>query len=85
MVRPGDRVVIPTQASDGALTVPWTTLFDRGVAVGFGRTHDRRYTTMLRGDLVVSGRARPARSSPITAGSTTPPGCSGISTPAPRG
>ncbi len=30
----------------------------RLVAVRFGRTHDRRYTRLLR-DLVVSGRARP--------------------------
>jgi glutathione-independent formaldehyde dehydrogenase len=27
--------------------------------VGFGRTHDRRYTVLLR-DLVLSGRARPS-------------------------
>ena len=31
-----------------------------GVTVGFGRTHDRRYTVALR-DLVLSGRARPGR------------------------
>ncbi|WBB70015.1 glutathione-independent formaldehyde dehydrogenase [Micromonospora sp. WMMD812] len=40
------------------LTAPWGTLFSKGVAVRFGRTHDRRYTLRLR-DLVVSGRARP--------------------------
>lgn len=50
----------PRGASDGALTVPWAAFFDKGVAVGFGRTHDRRYTTLLR-DLVVSGRARPSQ------------------------
>lgn len=44
--------------ADGSLTVPWATFFAKGVSVGFGRTHDRRYTTMLR-DLVVGGRARP--------------------------
>ena len=43
---------------DGRLTVPWATLFAKGVSVGFGRTHDRRYTVLLR-DLVLSGRARP--------------------------
>jgi len=43
---------------DGSLTVPWATLFTKGISVNFGRTHDRRYTTLLR-DLVVSGRARP--------------------------
>jgi glutathione-independent formaldehyde dehydrogenase len=46
--------------SDGSLTVPWATFFDKGVSVRFGRTHDRRYTTLLR-DLVVAGRARPGR------------------------
>jgi glutathione-independent formaldehyde dehydrogenase len=40
------------------LVAPWGTLFSKGVTVGFGRTHDRRYTMLLR-DLVVSGRARP--------------------------
>jgi glutathione-independent formaldehyde dehydrogenase len=50
----------PHGSSDGALTVPWATLFAKGVSVGFGRTHDRRYTTRLR-DLVVSGRAHPGR------------------------
>jgi glutathione-independent formaldehyde dehydrogenase len=35
-------------------------LFNKGVTVGFGRTHDRRYTTHLR-DLIVSGRARPSQ------------------------
>jgi glutathione-independent formaldehyde dehydrogenase len=40
------------------LVAPWGTLFGKGVTVRFGRTHDRRYTLLLR-DLVVSGRARP--------------------------
>jgi len=40
------------------LIAPWGTLFSKGVAVRFGRTHDRRYTRLLR-DLVVSGRAKP--------------------------
>lgn len=40
------------------LTAPWGTLFSKGVAVRFGRTHDRRYTRLLR-DLVTSGRAKP--------------------------
>jgi glutathione-independent formaldehyde dehydrogenase len=50
----------PTGSADGALRVPWATLFGKGVGVGFGRTHDRRYTTRLR-DLVVAGRAHPGR------------------------
>jgi glutathione-independent formaldehyde dehydrogenase len=31
--------------ADGSLQVPWAALFNKGVTVGFGRTHDRRYTT----------------------------------------
>ncbi len=50
----------PSGRTDGSLQVPWATLFAKGVRVGFGRTNDRRYTTMLR-DLVVSGRAKPGR------------------------
>lgn len=34
------------------------SFFGEGVAVRFGRTHDRRYSLLLR-DLVGSGRARP--------------------------
>src|SRR5579875_2098651 len=48
----------PEGRADGKLTVPWATLFSKGISVGFGRTHDRRYTTRLR-DLVVDGRAHP--------------------------
>lgn len=43
---------------DGRLTVPWATLFSKGVSVNFGRTHDRRYTVLLR-DLVMARRAWP--------------------------
>jgi glutathione-independent formaldehyde dehydrogenase len=50
----------PEGSPDGHLRVPWATFFNKGVSVRFGRTNDRRYTTMLR-DLVVAGRARPAR------------------------
>jgi glutathione-independent formaldehyde dehydrogenase len=45
-------------APDGRLTVPWATFFTKGISIGFGRTHDRRYTVLLR-DLVLAGRARP--------------------------
>jgi glutathione-independent formaldehyde dehydrogenase len=44
---------------DGRLTVPWGTFFAKGVSIGLGRTHDRRYTVLVR-DLVLSGRARPS-------------------------
>ena len=46
--------------ADGSLQVPWAALSDKGVTVGFGRTHDRRHTTHLR-DLIISGRARPGQ------------------------
>ena len=46
--------------ADGSLQVPWAVLFNKGVTVGLGRTHDRRYTTHLR-DLIISGRARPSQ------------------------
>jgi glutathione-independent formaldehyde dehydrogenase len=49
----------PAGHADGHLTVPWATFFGKGVSVGFGRTHDRRYTVLLR-DMILSGRARPA-------------------------
>lgn len=51
----------PGPGADGHenLVAPWGTLFSKGVAVRFGRTHDRRYTVLLR-DLVVAGRARPS-------------------------
>ena len=43
----------------GDLTVPWQTLFRKGVAIGMGRDHDERYNTQLR-DLIIAGRARPS-------------------------
>ncbi|HEY2522727.1 MAG TPA: glutathione-independent formaldehyde dehydrogenase [Streptosporangiaceae bacterium] len=48
----------PEGSGDGRLTVPWATFFSKGVTVGFGRTHDRRYTAHLR-DLILRHRARP--------------------------
>jgi glutathione-independent formaldehyde dehydrogenase len=53
-----DLAPAPEGSADGHIRAPWATLFDKGISVGFGRTNDRRYTTMLR-DLVVAGRARP--------------------------
>ncbi|AEW92649.1 alcohol dehydrogenase [Streptantibioticus cattleyicolor NRRL 8057 = DSM 46488] len=50
----------PHGHADGTLQVPWAVLFDKGVRVGFGRTHDRRYTRLLR-DLILTGRAEPQR------------------------
>ena len=48
----------PEGSGDGRLTVPWATFFSKGITVGFGRTHDRRYTAHLR-DLILRHRARP--------------------------
>ncbi|MEU6110470.1 glutathione-independent formaldehyde dehydrogenase [Streptomyces albidoflavus] len=50
----------PAGHRDGSLRVPWAQLFDKGVRVGFGRTHDRRYTRLLR-DLILDGRAHPEK------------------------
>jgi glutathione-independent formaldehyde dehydrogenase len=55
-----DLTPAPEGSHDGSLRVHWATLFDKGISVRFGRTHDRRYTTRLR-DLIISGRARPGR------------------------
>jgi glutathione-independent formaldehyde dehydrogenase len=54
-----DLCPAPEGHSDGRLMVPWATFFSKGVSVRFGRTHDRRYTVLLR-DLILSGRARPS-------------------------
>ena len=53
-----DKAPRPESDAHGSLRVPWATLFSKGVTVGFGRTHDRRYTTHLR-DMILAGRARP--------------------------
>ena len=55
-----DLAPAPDGSATGRLTVPWATFFTKGVPVGFGRTHDRRYTTRLR-DLVIAGRAQPGK------------------------
>jgi glutathione-independent formaldehyde dehydrogenase len=53
-----DLLPAPAGFGDGRLTVPWATFFAKGVSVNFGRTHDRRYTVLLR-DMVLAGRALP--------------------------
>jgi glutathione-independent formaldehyde dehydrogenase len=53
-----DLYPVPGGHADGRLTVPWATFFGKGVSVRLGRTHDRRYTVLVR-DLVLAGRARP--------------------------
>lgn len=41
----------------GRLTVPWATLFNKGIRVAFGRDQDKRYDSVLR-NLIVEGRAK---------------------------
>jgi glutathione-independent formaldehyde dehydrogenase len=43
----------------GEYLVPWGTLFKKGVSVGMGRDHDKRYNDHLR-DAIVSGRLKPS-------------------------
>lgn len=60
----GPRSVSVEEVEDAGIedpddvVIPWATFFAKGISIGFGRTHDRRYTTLLR-DLIISGRARP--------------------------
>jgi len=45
-------------ARQGNYLIPWGTLFRKGVTIGMGRDHDKRYNDRLR-DAIVSGRLRP--------------------------
>jgi len=45
-------------ARSGNYLIPWGTLFRKGVTVGMGRDHDKRYNDFLR-DSIVSGRIAP--------------------------
>ena len=42
-------------AKSGAYLIPWGSLFKKGVCVGMGRDHDKRYNDLLR-DAIVRGR-----------------------------
>jgi glutathione-independent formaldehyde dehydrogenase len=44
---------------EGRLDVPWGKLLARGVTIGMGRDHDKRYNDFLR-DLIAAGRIRPS-------------------------
>ncbi len=46
-------------AKRGEYAIPWGTLFKKGVSVGMGRDHDKRYNDHLR-DAIVSGRIKPS-------------------------
>ncbi len=54
-----DHDPAPEGTEDGHLEVPWASFFSKGITLGFGRTHDRRYTVPLR-DMITAGGARPA-------------------------
>jgi glutathione-independent formaldehyde dehydrogenase len=45
-------------ARRGDYLIPWGTLFKKGVSVGMGRDHDKRYNDRLR-DAIVAGRLKP--------------------------
>lgn len=56
---PNDAKPVGEIERRGDLTVPWQTLFRKGITVGMGRDHDKRYNTQLR-DLIIAGRAKPS-------------------------
>jgi glutathione-independent formaldehyde dehydrogenase len=47
-------------ARTGDYTIPWGTLFRKGVIIGMGRDDDKRYNDHLR-DLIVAGRIKPGK------------------------
>ncbi len=46
-------------AQHGDYLIPWGTLFKKGISIGMGRDHDKRYNDHLR-DAIVSGRLKPS-------------------------
>jgi glutathione-independent formaldehyde dehydrogenase len=56
---PNDAKPVGELERRGDLAVPWQTLFRKGITVGMGRDHDKRYNTQLR-DLIIAGRAKPS-------------------------
>jgi glutathione-independent formaldehyde dehydrogenase len=47
-------------AKKGIYSIPWGTLFKKGVNVGMGRDDDKRYNDHLR-DLIARGRIKPSK------------------------
>ena len=47
-------------AKKGDYSIPWGTLFKKGVTIGMGRDDDENYNDFLR-DLIVAGRLKPSR------------------------
>jgi glutathione-independent formaldehyde dehydrogenase len=56
---PNDAKPVGELERRGDLAVPWQTLFRKGITVGMGRDHDKRYNAQLR-DLIIAGRAKPS-------------------------
>lgn len=54
-----DPHALSEPAKRGEYVIPWGTLFKKGVSVGMGRDHDKRYNDHLR-DAIVSGRLKPS-------------------------
>ncbi len=54
-----DPHALSDPAKRGEYLVPWGVLFKKGVSVGMGRDHDKRYNDHLR-DAIVSGRLKPS-------------------------
>jgi glutathione-independent formaldehyde dehydrogenase len=51
----------PTEsARRGEYLIPWGTLFRKGISIGMGRDHDKRYDDVLR-DAIVRGTLKPGR------------------------
>ena len=53
-----DPLASDEAAKHGDYRIPWGTLFKKGVTIGMGRDHDKRYNDHLR-DAIVSGRMKP--------------------------
>ena len=54
-----DPMAADPAAQQGEYLIPWGTLFRKGVSVGMGRDHDKRYNDHLR-DAIVHGKIKPS-------------------------
>jgi threonine dehydrogenase-like Zn-dependent dehydrogenase len=79
-----DLAPAPQGSADGSLRIHWASLFNKGVSLHFGRTHDRRYTTGC-GTWSWPAAPVPAASSPTMAVWRTRLACTSASTSVPTG
>jgi glutathione-independent formaldehyde dehydrogenase len=56
---PQDPGGVNAAAKKGAFTLPFASLWEKGIQVGMGQTPVKRYVLMLR-DLIIAGRAKPS-------------------------